>query len=116
MQRLTLLLFSSSVDFPLTRALSGAWTGSNRGCSVRSPAKRPYERTSPGSRGSGRVREFLLRQSSRLCCLVTFAMMAPLGSLVEGVPHGYCHSSDQSGGPLAFGAGGAPQTQRGGAH
>src|ERR1043166_9448498 len=33
-------------------------------------------------------------------------MMAPLGSLAEGVPHGSCNASDQSGGPLAFGAGG----------
>ena len=41
MQRLTLLLFSPSVDSQLTRAPSGAWTGSNRGCSVRSPVKRP---------------------------------------------------------------------------
>src|SRR4029453_17014111 len=43
-------------------------------------------------------------------------MMAPLGSLTEGVPYGSCHSSDQSGGPLAFGAGGSPQAQRGSAH
>jgi transposase len=41
MQRLTLLLFLSSVDCQLTRALSGVWTDSNRGCSVMSPVKRP---------------------------------------------------------------------------
>src|SRR5215510_5766799 len=43
-------------------------------------------------------------------------MIAPLGSLTEGVPHGYCNSSDQSGSSLAVGAGGGPQAQRGGTH
>ena len=44
---------------------------------------------------------------------VTCAMIASFRSLAEGVPHGHCYSSDQSGGPLAFGAGGGPQAQRG---
>src|SRR5262249_50930125 len=46
----------------------------------------------------------------------TFAMMAPLRSFAEGVPHGHCYSSDQSRGPLAFGAGGGPQAQHRCAH
>src|SRR5262245_17686677 len=41
-------------------------------------------------------------------------MLAPLGSLTAGVPHGFGHASDQSGSFLAVGAGGGPQTQRGG--
>jgi Putative transposase/Transposase zinc-binding domain len=40
-RRLTLLLFLPSADCQLTRAPSGAWSGSNRCCSVRSPATRP---------------------------------------------------------------------------
>jgi hypothetical protein len=38
-------------------------------------------------------------------------MMEPLRSFAEGVPHGRYHSANQSGGPLAFGAGGSPQAQ-----
>jgi hypothetical protein len=45
MQRLTLLLFSSSADCQLTRAPSGAGTGNNRDCSVMSPVKRPCSQT-----------------------------------------------------------------------
>jgi hypothetical protein len=46
MQRLTLLLFLPSADFPLTRAPSVSWSGSNRGCCVTSLATRPCWRTS----------------------------------------------------------------------
>ena len=45
MQRLTLLLFEPSVDFQLTRAPSGAWSGSNRYCSATLPAIQPCWRT-----------------------------------------------------------------------
>src|SRR5262245_16361323 len=44
------------------------------------------------------------------------AMLHPLGNLAARVPHGACDSADPSRGPLAFGAGGSPQAQRGGAH
>src|SRR5215467_5565326 len=43
-------------------------------------------------------------------------MMQPLERLAEGVSHGDGDSSDQSHGPLASGAGGRTQAQRGGAH
>src|SRR5215510_9208986 len=42
-------------------------------------------------------------------------MMEPLRSLVDGVPQGRGHAAEQSGGPLAFGAGGATSAQGGGA-
>src|SRR5262245_12096234 len=41
--------------------------------------------------------------------VVTCAMMAPLGSLAAGVPHGHGHSAAQFRGPLACGTGGGPQ-------
>src|SRR4029434_1910817 len=57
-RRLTLLLFLPFADCQLTRALSGASTGSNRGCSVMSSATRPCSRTddyaSPGAAGHAR--------------------------------------------------------------
>src|SRR5215475_9858577 len=48
--------------------------------------------------------------------VVTCARMAPLRSLVEGVPYDSCNSADQSHGPLAIGARGSPQAQRGSAY
>src|SRR5215510_9366482 len=46
----------------------------------------------------------------------TFAMMAPLRSFAEGVPHGRYDSAYPSGGPLAFGVGGRPQAQHSGTY
>jgi hypothetical protein len=43
-------------------------------------------------------------------------MMAPLAKLAEGMPQGASNAADQSRGPLAFGAGGSPQAQRGCPH
>src|SRR4029434_1047962 len=43
-------------------------------------------------------------------------MMPPLANLAEGVPHGDYDSADQSRGPLAVGARGRPQAQRGCPH
>src|SRR5215471_1881121 len=54
---------------------------------------------------SGDVQAYTIR--------ATFAMMAPLRSFVEGVPHGHYYSAHPSGGPLAFGTGGRPQAQLG---
>src|SRR5215475_13854729 len=66
----------------------------------------------PGSRGSGWMRGFFTHYVGTAIS----AMIHPLGKLAERVPHGDCDSADQSRGPLAFGAGGSPQAQRGGAH
>src|SRR5215475_14177983 len=52
---------------------------------------------------SGGVQAYTIR--------TTFAMMAPLRSFVEGVPHGRYYSAHPSGGPLSFGTGGRPQAQ-----
>src|SRR5215510_11110753 len=73
--------------------------------------------TSPGSRGSGRVRGFFY--SGRVHAYVVTAISAmihPLRKREERVYHGDCDSADQSRGPFAVGAGGSTQAQRGGAH